>query len=159
MRNMDNWTNKDLRIKNVFRAQFCHFPTKGDGRTLVRCGLASRPHPITQECTGVLGWRLVFCSSWVFICMSWVFLAKMLLVGVSKKFKYFIDDKCYNYTWEIHSSKWSPNGLISELIKAHQGDLTHIQTWCWKSLEKLHTVEIRKIEKYKSQSRQERKHT
>ena len=83
MRNMDNWTNKDLRIKNVFRAQFCHFPTKGDGHTLVRCGLASRPHPITQECTGVLGWRLVFCSSWVFICMSWVFLAKMLLVGVS----------------------------------------------------------------------------
>ena len=79
MRNMDNWTNKDLRIKNVFRAQFCHFPTKGDGHTLVRCGLASRPHPITQECIGVLGWRLV----WVFICMSWVFLAKMLLVGVS----------------------------------------------------------------------------
>ena len=76
---MDNWTNKDLRIKIVFQAQCCHFPTKGDGHTLVRCGLASRPHPITQECIGVLGWRLV----WVFICMSWVFLAKMLLVGVS----------------------------------------------------------------------------
>ena len=32
------------------------------------------------------------------------------------KFKYFIDNKCYNYSWEVHSYKWSPNGLISELI-------------------------------------------